>query len=150
MLLEKQGIKIFVFKEAIDMRGGFERLQCHCISHMEARMNEGNAYVFFGKNRSRLKILVYDGSGLVLIAKKIERKNFMRLEDLLGRAEITMEELRLIFHGSVLRRPVFGAETDEIESKKLRDFEEILESQENRTTQWEGFDLPSGDMNAHL
>jgi transposase len=63
MLLERQGIKIFVYREAIDMRAGFERLHEFCVSHMQATMNEGNAYVFFGKNRSRMKLLVYDGSG---------------------------------------------------------------------------------------
>lgn len=63
-------------------------------------------YLFFGKNRKRLKVLVYDGSGLVLIAKRIERGKFMSLEELLGRHEITHEELKLILHGSVVRRPV--------------------------------------------
>lgn len=68
MLLEKDGIKVFVFKEQIDMRAGFEKLHGLCVHHMQAKINEGHAYVFFGKNRSRLKLLVYDGSGLVLIA----------------------------------------------------------------------------------
>jgi transposase len=150
MLLEKQGIKLFVYREPIDMRAGFERLHGFCTVHMEARMNEGNAYIFFGKNRSRLKILVYDGSGLVLVAKKIERKSFMAHEELLGRTEITMEELRLIFHGSVLRKPVFGIEADELDRKRFPDFAEALGNmKENRTTQWEGFALPKGTMNAH-
>jgi transposase len=151
MLLEKVGIKIFIFKDTIDMRAGFERLHGYCVQHMAARINEGHAYVFFGKNRSRLKLLVYDGTGLVLIAKKIESKNFMSHEELLGRTEITMDELRLIFHGSVLRRPVFGAEADERDQKRFRDFVNAIDSQkENRSTHWEGFALPSGDMNSHL
>ncbi|MCC7406212.1 MAG: IS66 family insertion sequence element accessory protein TnpB [Bdellovibrionales bacterium] len=129
------------------MRGGFERLHGFCVHHMEARMNEGNAYVFFGKNRTRLKILVYDGSGLVLIAKKIERKAFMSHEELLGRSEITVEDLRLIFHGSVLRGPKFGAEADKIEKKRFPDF---VKAGENLTTQREGFALPAGTMNAQL
>jgi transposase len=149
MLLEKSGIKIFVFKETIDMRAGFERLHGYCVEHMAAKMNEGHAYVFFGKNRSRLKLLVYDGTGLVLVAKKIERKSFMSHEELLGRTEITMDELRLIFHGSVLRRPVFGEEADHLDQEQFRDFlaaNEIV--QKNHSTQWEGFALPKGNMNA--
>ena len=39
MLLEKDGIKIFVFKEPIDMRAGFEKLHGLCVHHMQARMN---------------------------------------------------------------------------------------------------------------
>jgi transposase len=114
MLLEKEGIKIFIYREPIDMRAGFEKLHGFCVHHMQARMNDGHAFIFFGRNRSRMKILVYDGSGLVLVAKRIERKNFMSHEELLGRTEITMAELRLIFHGSVLRRPVFGDKADEL------------------------------------
>jgi hypothetical protein len=73
---------------------------------MSAIMDQGHVYVFFGKNRKRLKVLVYDGSGLVLIAKRIERGRFMNLDELLGRTEIKISELKLILHGSVIRTPV--------------------------------------------
>lgn len=43
MLLERKGIKIYVFREAIDMRAGFERLHEYCVQHMQATMNEGYA-----------------------------------------------------------------------------------------------------------
>lgn len=150
MLLERQGIKIYVYRDAIDMRAGFERLHEYCVHHMKATINEGHAYVFFGKNRSRLKMLVYDGSGLVLIAKRIERKNFMSRAELLGRAEISMEELRLIFHGGVIRGPVFGEAADRLDRKAAgcsSHSSDVLEK--FLTTQREGFALPKGAMNAH-
>ena len=115
MLFERAGIKIFIYREKIDMRSGFERLHEYCVHHMTAKMNEGHAYVFFGKNRTRMKLLVYDGTGLVLVAKRIERKNFMSHTELVGRSEISMEELRLIFHGGVVRTPVFGADAEQID-----------------------------------
>jgi transposase len=147
MLLEKEGIKIFIYREPIDMRAGFEKLHGFCVHHMQARMNDGHAFIFFGRNRSRMKILVYDGSGLVLVAKRIERKNFMSHEELLGRTEITMAELRLIFHGSVLRRPVFGDKADELACREMKPCEAV---KKNPSTQWEGFALPNGIMNSHL
>lgn len=147
MLFERDGIKIFVFKEPIDMRAGFERLHGLCLSHLAAKINEGNAYVFFGRNRSRMKILVYDGSGLVLIAKRIERKNFMSHAELLGRSEISMSELRLIFHGGVIRGPVFGEEADNLD-RKVRDDSSLVEN--FLSTQRERLALPEGVMNAHL
>ncbi len=146
MLLERAGIQVFVYRETIDMRCGFEKLHGFCVHHMGAKMNDGHAFVFFGKNRSRLKLLVYDGSGLVLIAKRIERKNFMSLSDLLGRAEITTAELRLIFHGGVIRGPVFGEDADRLEQAKIKSnsspLEEFISS-----TQRERVDLPFGVMN---
>lgn len=72
---------------------------------MSAEMNQGHLYVFFGRNRRRMKCLFFDGTGLVLIAKRMERGSFMSHAELLGRAEITQEELKLILHGSVIRRP---------------------------------------------
>ncbi len=88
------------------MRCGFERLHSFCVHQMHAIMDQGHVYLFIGKNRKRMKVLVYDGSGLVLIAKRIERGKFMSHEELLGRSEISQEELKLILHGSVIRKPV--------------------------------------------
>lgn len=106
MFLDRKGLRIFIYREPIDMRCGFEKLHSYCIHHMSAIMDQGHVYLFFGKNRRRLKVLVYDGSGLVLIAKRIERGQFMSHSELLGRAEISQDELRLILHGSVIRRPI--------------------------------------------
>ena len=106
MFLDRKGLRVFVFSEPIDMRCGFERLHSYCIHKMQAIMDQGHVYMFFGKNRRRMKLLVYDGSGLVLIAKRIERGQFMSLSELLGRNEITHDELKLIMHGSVIRRPI--------------------------------------------
>lgn len=147
MLLEKDGIKIFVFKDQIDMRAGFEKLHGLCVSHMQARVNEGHAYVFFGKNRSRMKLLVYDGTGLVLIAKRIEQKNFMSHAELLGRSEITMAELRLIFHGGVIRSPVFGEAADRMNCMRAAGQRSTV-LEDFLSTQREGFALPMGAMNA--
>lgn len=107
MFFEQESAKIFVYVEPIDMRAGFERLHGFCVSKMQARMDQGNVYAFFGKNRRRMKLLFYDGTGLVLVSKRLERSQFMLHADLLGRVEIGREELREIFRGSVLRRPVF-------------------------------------------
>jgi transposase len=147
MLLEREGIKLFIFKETIDMRAGFERLHLFCVQEMGAKINEGNAYIFFGRNRSRLKVLFYDGSGMVLVSKKIERKNFMSHAELLGRAEISMSELRLIFHGGVIRGPVFGDEADRLDKEIIQESSMI----ENfLTTQRERLALPRGLMNAQI
>lgn len=106
MFLDRKGLRIFVYREEVDMRCGFERLHSLCVHQMNAIMDQGHVYLFFGKNKKRIKILVYDGSGLVLIAKRIERGRFMSLSELLGRNEVTQEELKLILHGSVVRRPI--------------------------------------------
>jgi len=105
MIFDRKGLRVFIYRESIDMRCGFERLHSLCVHQMQAKMDQGHLYLFFGKNRRRLKALYYDGSGLVLIAKRIERGGFMAHRELDGINEISQEELKLIFHGSILRRP---------------------------------------------
>lgn len=128
MIIDRKGLRVFVYRDEIDMRCGFEKLHSYCVHKMSAIINQGHVYVFFGKNRRRLKILVYDGSGLVLIAKRIERGRFMQLTELLGRNEITQDELKLLLHGSVIRKPVLDRSAESI------------------TTRRESFDLPSGQV----
>lgn len=130
MFLDRKGLRVFVYQAAIDMRCGFERLHSYCVHQMSARMDQGHVYLFFGKNRRRIKILVYDGSGLVLIAKRIERGRFMSVDELLGRNEITQEELHLILHGSVVRRPILDRS--------------LSPAVPPPSTQRESFALPSG------
>jgi transposase len=132
MFLDRKGLRVFVYREAIDMRCGFEKLHSYCVHQMSAVMDQGHVYLFFGKNRRRLKLLVYDGSGLVLIAKRIERGSFMAHQELLGRSEITQQELNLIVHGSVIRRPV------------------VDRSAINSVTQRESVALPKSFLDAHL
>jgi transposase len=106
MFLDRKGLRAFVYRESIDMRCGFERLHSFCVHQMQAIMDQGHVYLFFGKNRKRIKAIFYDGTGLVLISKRMEKGSFMSLKELLGRSEISLTELKLIFHGSVIRTPI--------------------------------------------
>lgn len=99
-----RGARVFVYQEPIDMRCGFERLSYYVRDKLKANLDHGDVFLFLGKNRRRLKAIFFDGSGLCLIAKRMEKENFMRVEDLNGIQEITLRDLRFIMHGSVLRR----------------------------------------------
>ena len=87
------------------MRMGFERLSYLIREEMGKDIYIGDLFLFLGKNRRRLKALRFDGSGLVLLTNRMEKKKgFMNVRDLEGRAEISHQELELILHGSVLRK----------------------------------------------
>ncbi len=106
MIMETKALRVFVHKEAIDMRFGFEKLTYLVREKMQAKISEGHLFLFLGKNRKRLKALYFDGSGLVLTHKRMEKSSFMSVEDLSETTEISIAELKLIMHGSVLRKPV--------------------------------------------
>lgn len=95
--------KVFVYPDPIDMRLGFERLSFFVKEKHRKVIDEGNLFLFLGTNRKRLKILYFDGSGLILLVKRMEKGSFMNVAELSRRAEITLRDLKLILHGSVLR-----------------------------------------------
>jgi transposase len=105
MFVDTKGLRVFIYQDSIDMRCGFEKLLYFVREKMRSEINQGHLYLFFGKNRRRLKAIFYDGTGLVLIAKRIERGRFMARCELQDITEITHQELKQIFNGGLLIRP---------------------------------------------
>ena len=103
----KPGLRVFVYPEYVDLRAGFDRLSMVVREKTGAKIVDSDFFVFLGKHRKKLKALCYDGTGLVLLNKRMERGRFMALEDLES-AEISVEELDWLLRGSTIRRPAFG------------------------------------------
>ena len=104
----KDGVKVFVYREAIDMRAGFLRLSAIVTEKMGANLFEGHVFLFLGKNPRRAKLLIFDGTGLVLVTKRLDRGQFMAVSDLCDAGEIGQEELGRLLDGANLR-VVFAA-----------------------------------------
>jgi transposase len=68
--------KIYVAVEAVDMRKGFEGLHGLVRDHLGQDPLSGHLYLFTNRARTRLKALVWDGSGLWVCAKRLERGRF--------------------------------------------------------------------------
>lgn len=103
----KEALRVFVFAESVDLRAGFDKLTHLVEVKMKSRLVDGDLFLFLGKSRKKLKAICYDGTGVVLISKRLERGRFMSLLDLEER-EITVEELDVLLRGGIIRRAVFG------------------------------------------
>jgi transposase len=103
----KPSMRVFVFSEHVDLRAGFDRLQFFVENRMGRKVIDGDLFLFFGKSKKKMKAICYDGTGLLLIAKRMERGRFMNLSEL-EEKEITTEELDSLLRGGIIRRPVFG------------------------------------------
>lgn len=114
----KPGLRVFVYFEAIDMRWGFSKLQALVAEQMKENLFEGNVFLFLGRNRRRAKLLLFDGTGLVLVIKRLDRNTFMSVEDLLSTREIAQEDLARLLDGANLR-VTFAA------AKRVRENQEI-------------------------
>lgn len=97
-------IKVFLYRDGIDMRAGFERLSFMVQNEMCQKLQRGNLFVFLGKNRRRVKCLYHDGSGLVALSKRLETGRFMLASEAFALGEISRADLHLILHGSTIRR----------------------------------------------
>ena len=92
--------KIYVAVEAVDMRKGFEGLYGLVRDQLGADPLSGHLFLFSNRTRTRLKALVWDGSGLWVCAKRLEKGRF-RWPKAEGRHSVTMrsEELAMLVNG---------------------------------------------------
>lgn len=105
MFIDPKNLRIFIYQDVIDMRSGIEKLLYFVRDKMKNNVNQGHLYLFFGKNRRRLKALFFDGTGLVLVAKRIESGRFTHRAELSDIQEITVQEFKQIFSGGLIVRP---------------------------------------------
>jgi transposase len=70
------GVEIFVALEPIDLRLGFDRLSGLVSDHLGRSVRSGALFVFRGKRGEAIKILFFDGSGVCLFYKRLDRRTF--------------------------------------------------------------------------
>ena len=70
------GLPIFVALDRVDLRLGYERLGGWVREHMEMDPRTRALFVFVGKRGDAMKILTWDGSGVVLLTKRLDCGRF--------------------------------------------------------------------------
>ena len=68
--------RIYIGVEAIDMRKGFDGLFGLVKDHLGRDPLSGHLFLFTNRTKTRVKALVWDGSGLWMCAKRLERGRF--------------------------------------------------------------------------
>ena len=98
--------RIYVAVGSTDMRKGFEGLYGLVRNQLGLDPLSGHLCLFCNKGRNRLKVLYWDGSGLWICAKRLERGRFSWPSDGEHSARVTLsqEELSLLLGGIDLTR----------------------------------------------
>lgn len=104
--INHRALKVFVCSRVVDMRCGFESLGRIVKQELGGDILTGHVYLFLGRNRRRAKALFFDGTGLVLVHKRLETGRFMRADEFILSGEMTLAELSLILDGSRMRLPL--------------------------------------------
>lgn len=103
----RDGHRVFLYSEYVDMRAGFQRLSFYVREKMNEDLLEGDLFLFVGKTRKLLKGICYDGTGLLLVGKRLEEGRFMKL-DYINDYVLTRDELDTLLRGGLIRRQKFG------------------------------------------
>jgi transposase len=93
--------KIYLAIGATDMRKGFEGLYGLVRDRLQLEPLSGHVFLFCNKARNRTKVLFWDGSGLWICAKRLEKGRFSWPSDDEQQARVTLshEELALLLGG---------------------------------------------------
>jgi transposase len=93
--------KIYLGVEAVDMRKGFDGLFGLVRDQLGQDPLSGHLFLFTNRSRTRLKALLWDGSGLWVCAKRLERGCFHWPSQSGQEQSVTMrpEELAMLLNG---------------------------------------------------
>ena len=99
MLSPGPATKIYLASGVTDMRKSFNGLYGLVVGVLEADPLSGHLFVFSNRRRDRIKILCFDGSGLWVCAKRLEKGTFAWPSSGEGAVELTQAELNLLLGG---------------------------------------------------
>lgn len=111
MIGSTRTLRVWAYPAPADLRKGFDGLQALVTATLQRDPLSGDCYLFCNRTRRRAKVLLWDGTGLCIYQKRLERGRFAALWGAAATAaavELTMSELALFLEGCALvaRQPL--------------------------------------------
>jgi transposase len=98
--------RVWIVAGHTDMRKGFDGLAAMVQTALAANPFCGHVFVFRGRRGDILKVLWFDGQGLMLLAKRLERGRFVWPQATSGSVSLTPAQLSMLLEGIDWRMPV--------------------------------------------
>lgn len=92
-------VRIFVATRPIDFRTGVHGLVALVAQELQGSPYSGDVFVFRSKRADRLKLLAFDGTGMVLTTKWLEEGKFAWPPIQSGALRLTTTQLAMLFDG---------------------------------------------------
>ena len=92
-------IRAWIVAGHTDMRKGFDGLAAVAQSALLANPFCGHVFVFRGRRGDILKVLWFDGQGLMLLAKRLERGRFVWPQATSGSVSLTSAQFSMLLEG---------------------------------------------------
>lgn len=105
MIGSARQIAVYAFGEPVDMRKSFNTLSALVVA-LGLNVLSGHFFLFVSRDRKRAKVLFFDGTGLCLLAKRLEKGRFAPVYERArnGVVQMTPSELQLFIEGSLAVR----------------------------------------------
>ena len=100
------GTHVWIAAGHTDMRKGFDGLAALVQTALAQSPFSGHVFVFRGRRGDILKVLWFDGQGLLLLAKRLERGRFVWPQATSGSVSLTPAQLSMLLEGIDWRMPV--------------------------------------------
>ncbi len=98
--------QIWIVAGLTDLRRGFTGLSGMVQTKLEQDPFSGHVFVFRGRRGHLIKVLWWDGDGLCLFAKRLERGRFVWPQASSGTVSLSRAQLSMLLEGIDWRRPV--------------------------------------------
>jgi transposase len=96
-----RAMRVWAYTSPVDMRKGYEGLGAIVRNELRRDILGGELYLFTNARRSRAKVLLFDGTGLAIYMKRLDKGQFAKLWGPNGGAlAMTMSELALFIEGA--------------------------------------------------
>ena len=99
------GTRIWLAAGITDMRRGFHGLSAQVQTVLEQEPYSGHVFVFRGRRGDLIKLLWFDGDGLCLFQKRLERGRFIWPQATSGTVSLSRAQLSMLLEGIDWRRP---------------------------------------------
>ena len=99
------GTRVWLAAGLTDMRRGFDGLAALVQSALTQDPFSGHVFVFRGRRGDIIKLLWWDGQGMCLFAKRLEKGRFIWPQAANGSVALTQAQLSMLLEGIDWRRP---------------------------------------------
>ncbi len=106
MIALPSGTRVWVAAGVTDMRKGMDGLAALVQTTLAENPFSGHIFVFRGRRGDLVKLVWFDGDGLCLFAKRLERGRFVWPQATSGTVSLSAAQLSMLLEGIDWRRPV--------------------------------------------
>ena len=94
--------RVFVYHEPMDLRKGFEGLGAMVEQTFCMELTSGAYFAFLNRRKDRMKVLYWDGDGLVIWYKRLEKGQFCKPKS--GNSMMRRRDFLMLLEGVIPKR----------------------------------------------